>query len=86
MKIIIGEEALAAMQKQGGEWAAYQNMAFDSAGFGDVRFLQYGKDCTYEEPPPQYPDTEQTGPGWRFRLVGLVDPIEGKLIPKEKTA
>ena len=78
----IDSEALEQMRSRGGNWAAYQNHAFDSAGLGDLRFLQYGEGRTFAEAPSRYPDTPQFGTGWRHLFVGLVDLETGDIIQK----
>ena len=69
-------EALEQMRSQGGSWAAYRNHALDNSTCGDLRFLKYGKGCTFEEPPNRYPDSH-LGTGWRYILVGTVDLEKG---------
>ena len=71
-------EALAQMRERGGTWACYQNHALDSAGLGELRFLQYGEGRTYAIPPERYPDT-QFGTGWRHVLVGRVNLESGEI-------
>lgn len=53
-------------------WAAYQNMAMDSANRGHLQFLAVGPQNTFKEPPRQYPDT-QFGLGWKYKFVGWVN-------------
>jgi hypothetical protein len=65
-------EALKQMRERGGEWFAYQNHAMDSAGLGDLQFLQCGEGRTYATPPARMPDT-QHAIGWRYLLVGKVN-------------
>ena len=84
MPKLIGEakpspEALQQMRERGGQWAAYQNHAMDSAGLGELRFLQYGEGRTFATPPDRYPDT-QFGTGWRHLLVGRVDLATGAIV------
>lgn len=71
-------EALQQMHERGGDWAAYQNHAMDSAGLGELRFLQYGEGRTFATPPDRYPDT-QHGTGWRHLLVGHVNLESGEI-------
>ncbi len=82
MKILgdnkISDEALVTMRSRGGDWYAYQNMALDSAGLGDLQFLQCGPDCTFKEPPARMPDTPRCI-NWKFLLVGVVDLQQGQI-------
>jgi len=75
----VGEEALAAMRKRGGTWAAYQNMDMGHPDLGGVRCLKIGPDCTFHGPPDRMPDT-QHGIGWRYLHVGWVDLETGMII------
>jgi hypothetical protein len=55
-KLILGTEkpspeALQQMRERGGDCYAYQNHALDSAGLGDLQFLQCGQGRTYQTPP-----------------------------------
>ena len=75
-------EALATMISRGGNWAAYRNMAMDSVTFGQMQFLQFGKDCTFPDPPTSMPDS-QLGIGWKYQHIGTVDLTNGEIIPKE---
>lgn len=78
----VTEVALKQMREIGGGlnggWAAFQNHDLGSAGIGDLRFLRYGTDCTFENPPEKYPDTKH-GIGWRYLLVGKVNLETGKI-------
>lgn len=74
----IEEEALKQMCERGGKWAAYQNQALDSNTCGELRFLQFGENCTFNIPPKRYPDT-QFGIGWRYGFVGLVNLASGEV-------
>ena len=76
-------QALQAMRDRPGTWAAYQNMALDSADLGHLRFLKYGPDCTLKEPPQHYSDTS-LGIGWRYVYVGTVNLETGEVVPKAK--
>jgi len=70
------EQALEQMRRIGHSttrWAAYQNVALDSAGLGHLQFLAVGPDNTYQEPPKQYPADTSSGMGWRYRFCGWVD-------------
>ncbi len=71
-------EALKQMQDRGGTWAAYQNVALDSADLGHMRFLKYGPDCTLKEPPQRYPDTAESI-GWRYVYIGTVNLEAGEV-------
>lgn len=75
--IDVDPEALANMRARGGTWAAYQNVAFDSAAFGQLQFLRVGVGCTYVVPPPAYPTDTLMGLGWRYRFIGYVDLATG---------
>lgn len=77
--LTIGPEALAQMRERGGNWAAYVNIAMDSAGLGTLQFLQFGAGCTFAEPPARCPDTH-LGTGWKFQFAGIVDLTSGKII------
>ena len=68
----VSAEALKQMRERGGDWFAYQNHAMDSAGLGDLQFLQCGEGRTYQTPPARMPDT-QHAVGWKFLLVGKVN-------------
>ena len=78
-------KALQAMRDRGGQWAAYENHALDSADLGHMRFLKYGPGCTLENPPTRYPDTMEHGIGWRYVLVGTVNLETGEVDPPEAT-
>lgn len=80
----IDERALAQMREnsKGREevrWAAYRNKDLGSAAVGELRFLLVGKDCTYTEAPPRYPDTD-FGLGWRYLMIGYVDLETGDIV------
>jgi hypothetical protein len=62
-------------------FAAYQNMALDSALCGHMQFLAIGPTNTYKEPPPHYPDGVGAGTlmGWRYLFVGWVDLETGEV-------
>lgn len=74
-------DALAQMKERGGTWAAYQNLALDSANKDHLQFLKVGEDCTYREPPEQYPKDNEHGMGWRYRHVGMVNLETGLVEP-----
>lgn len=80
--LTIGEEAIAQMRDRGGKWAAYQNVDLSSSDIGSLRFLQYGKGKTYQEPPNRYPDT-QYGFGWQYYQIGTVNLETGLIEGKE---
>ena len=73
------EDALQQMRTKGGSWAAYQNQALDSANAGHLQFLAVGQDCTYLDPPEQYPADNVHGMGWRYRFIGYVDLETGEI-------
>ena len=77
----IEPDTLATIRQRGGTWAAYQNVAMDSAGLGHLQFLQYGPERTFKTPPVTMPDT-QAGLGWKYRHVGFVDLVSGEIVPK----
>ena len=79
----ISPEALQQMRGRGGDWLAYQNHAMDSAGLGDLQFLQCGEGRTYQTPPARMPDTAHAI-GWKYLLVGKVDLAAGKIVESEK--
>ena len=74
----IGPEALQQMRERGGDWFAYQNHALDSAGLGDLQFLQIGPGRTFTKPPERMPDTIHAI-GWKFLLVGVVNLETGQI-------
>lgn len=74
----ISPEALQQMRERKGDWFAYQNYAMDSAGLGDLQFLQCGPGRTYTEPPARMPDTAHTI-NWKYLLVGRVDLASGNI-------
>lgn len=71
--------SLEQMRSRGGTWAAYRNMAMDSFNAGHWQFMRVGEGCTYVTPPPRYPDTAM-GPGWKYRLMGMLDLKTGLLV------
>jgi len=75
------EEALEQMRVRGGRWAAYQNVALDSANLGLLQFLKVGPGCTYKEPPKRMPDT-RTDLGWKYAFVGWVNIETGEIESK----
>ncbi len=76
-------DALATMRERGGDWFAYQNAALDSAGLGDLQFLQCGEGRTYQMPPPRMPDTIHAI-GWKYLLIGKVDLESGKIVEENE--
>jgi len=71
----INPEALQQMRDRARpdtRWAAFQNMALDSASLGELRFPQIGEGCTYTKAPERYPDT-LFGTGWRHLHCGFVN-------------
>lgn len=75
------EEALEQMRERGGTWAAFQNIAMDSASLGHLQFLKVGEGCTFTEPPEKYPKDTEHGMGWRYYFVGFVDLTDGTIKP-----
>lgn len=76
----IFKPTLELLRNAGGTWAAYQNVALDSAGLGHLKFLRYGEGCTFAEPPKlRLPDT-QTEINWKYYFVGLVDLERGIIV------
>lgn len=76
-------EALAMLQTASkaypeARWAAYQNMALDSASCGHIQFLAIGPTNTYKHPPERMPDT-QAGTGWKYCFLGWVDLMTGDI-------
>lgn len=63
-------DALTMMRDRGGEWAAYQNYALDSAACGHMAFLNVGEGRTYKVAPQTYPGNIATA--WAYKLVGYV--------------
>lgn len=81
---LIGNEgpdpsALATMRERGGTWAAYQNHDLGSRDTGHLKFIQFGPENTFKEPPkPRLPDTA-TEINWRYYFVGIVNLKAGKI-------
>ena len=69
----VDRDAFLQMQERGGQWAAYENKALDSANVGHVQYLKFGAGCTHEVPPEQYPADTSYGLGWRYRYIGVVN-------------
>jgi hypothetical protein len=69
-------ESLDQMRSRGGNWAAYENKALDSASLGHLQFLKVGSGCTFNCPPRTYP----FGIGWKYLYVGMVDLEAGTII------
>lgn len=76
---MISKEALATMRERGGTWAAYENVALDSSGAGDLQFLRYGEGCTLMFPTEAFPTDTHVGMGWKYRFKGFVDLKTGKI-------
>lgn len=79
-------EALEMMKKasyKDARWAAYQNKAMDSAGFGHIQFLAVGPENTFKEKPKHYPDTPH-GLGWKYLFIGWVDMETGEINSERK--
>lgn len=79
----VAPEALQAMREAlktypKARWAAFQNMAMDSASFGHLQFLAIGPTNTYKVPPQRMPDT-QAGTGWKYLFAGWVDLETGEV-------
>jgi hypothetical protein len=70
-------ESLAAMQRAGGSWYAYQNADLGAREFGHLKFLKCGEGCTFET-PPKLPDTA-TVINWRYQYVGPVNMETGEI-------
>lgn len=79
---VISSESLASMRAAGGTWAAYECHALDSSLVGALRFLRYGKGCTYATPPERWPGGGSVE--WSFVLVGYVDLPQGAVMPRER--
>lgn len=82
-------EALEAMKESPynhptTRWAAYQNMALDSANCGHLQFLAIGPDNTIKKAPERYPADTRSGMGWRYLHVGWVDLETGEVEPPKK--
>ena len=78
MPMIVGREPLETMRERGGSWAAYQNVAMDSADVGRLQFIKFGEGCTHTTPPEKCPDTSAS-PGWKYRFVGIVNLDTGEI-------
>jgi len=59
-------------------WAAYQNLALDSASAGHIQFLAIGPENTFKEPPKHLPDTTH-GLGWKYLFQGWIDLETGEI-------
>lgn len=71
-------EALQKMRDIGGNWSCFQNHDLGHHDLGHLKFLKYGKGCTFETPPDPLPDT-QTEINWRYVFVGLVNLETGEI-------
>jgi len=81
----IDEEVLSQMrarQRERTRWAAYQNAAVDSSGFGHLAFLLVGEGCTFAEAPERLPDSPTLigSTGWKYVHIGFVDLDAGKIV------
>jgi len=77
----VSVEALKTMRERAlsqDKWCAYQNHAMDSAGLGDLQFLQIGPGRTFTKPPERMPDTIHAI-GWRYLFVGFVNLETGQI-------
>lgn len=74
----VESKALEQMKQIGGTWAAYQNLAMDSADLGHLKFLKIGPGCTFQEPPKRMPDTPDQI-GWRYGFIGWVNTETGEV-------
>lgn len=82
----VEEENLASMRKLGGKWAAYQNVAMDSADLGRFIFLRIGPNNTFQTPPDKAPDGPH-GTGWKYAYKGWVDlPLGVLRVPEPASA
>jgi len=72
-------ESLKQMRERGGSWAAYCNMDLGHPELGHLKFIKWGKGCTFAEPPkPQLPDFP-TAINWRYQYVGEVNLETGEV-------
>jgi hypothetical protein len=74
----IEAETLKIMRERGGTWAAYQNVTMDSADLGHLKFLKFGPECTFVDPPERLPDTA-TEINWHYHLMGQVNLETGEI-------
>lgn len=74
----IDSSIIEVMRERGGQWAVYQDRAFDSSSFGRLQFLKYGIECTYQEPPSSLPGD------WKYQHVGFVDLTNGVVVTDSK--
>lgn len=72
-------ELLKSKTREGVRWAAYRNIEPNSSNYGHTQFLMVGADCTYADPPDQYPKDTEWGLAWRYRFAGYVDLETGKI-------
>lgn len=84
MKETAHPESLEAMKKspynyETTRWAAYQNMALDSANCGHFQFLAVGPNNTCKEAPKKYPADTRSGMGWRYLFYGWVNLDTGEI-------
>jgi hypothetical protein len=74
------EQSLEFMRISGGTWATYQNVALDHSQLGHLKFLKYGKGCTFESPPkPRLPDGPDGAINWAYQFRGLVNLETGEI-------
>lgn len=75
---VVTEETCERLKELGGTWYAYRNDVLDSEYAGHVQCLKVGADCTHKTPPEHMPDSA-FGLGWKWRLLGLIDPATGSV-------
>lgn len=61
------------------QWAAYRNVAMDSATFGHLQYLAVGPQNTHKEKPRELP----VPCGWKYRFEGWVDMETGEVYEQE---
>jgi hypothetical protein len=69
---------MKSRMRPGTKWAAYMNSAFDSSGFGHLKFLHVGEGCTYPVAPTRLPDTKEEI-NWMYTWQGWVDLETGEI-------
>lgn len=77
---VLGVMRDRARGREGVRWAAYRNVALDSADCGRIQALMVGPGCTYTVRPDRMPDT-QVGLGWKYRFEGFVNLDDGSIEP-----
>ena len=80
MKIEIHEAVRAHIARYPGDYYCYENKALDSGNAGHCIFIKCGPGCSFETPPESAPDGNW-GPGWKYRLVGKVNPATWEMEP-----